>query len=545
MVRIRYSRWDGRHAPFTLEGEAALDELSRYLWEGLDLEQSLEWMRYQGFELAGLEFRVMGIEELVAELRQRVRDELSRYNLEHTFDPLRERLDRLLDREEAALVEQAGLESERWNRFRERRDRLPPRLSDALDRFGDHEWADAEAEQEYRELLEQRDDLRALEEFQSRNRTSLQGPESLDFEQALELMRRVQALSQLARDLLEGNFEEISADELSELLGEQAAQSILILRDLESALERAGYLQRGERGPELTPRAIRRIGELALEDIYAQLQRGGPGPHETAHRGAGLVTTERSSPYHFGGPSQLDVSATLRRALARRAERPAAPRADERAALRIEPDDLIAFDTDQLTETTTVLLLDMSWSMSWSGRWPAAKRVAVALDHLIRTRYPRDHFFVVGFYTRARQLSVRELAELTWNMSDPFTNLQEGLRLAERLIDRHPSGNPQIIVVTDGQPTAYFVGKELRVEWPNGYGGTSPRANRETLREVRRITRKGITINTFMLDDSAELMRFVESMTRINRGRAFYTTPGQLGEYVMVDYLSRKRRRIG
>jgi uncharacterized protein with von Willebrand factor type A (vWA) domain len=422
---------------------------------------------------------------------------------------------------------------------------LPPRLSDALDRFGDHEWADAEAEQEYRELLEQRDDLRALEEFQSRNRTSLQGPESLDFEQALELMRRVQALSQLARDLLEGNFEEISADELSELLGEQAAQSILILRDLESALERAGYLQRGERGPELTPRAIRRIGELALEDIYAQLQRGGPGPHETAHRGAGLVTTERSSPYHFGGPSQLDVSATLRRALARRAERPAAPRADERAALRIEPDDLIAFDTDQLTETTTVLLLDMSWSMSWSGRWPAAKRVAVALDHLIRTRYPRDHFFVVGFYTRARQLSVRELAELTWNMSDPFTNLQEGLRLAERLIDRHPSGNPQIIVVTDGQPTAYFVGKELRVEWPNGYGGTSPRANRETLREVRRITRKGITINTFMLDDSAELMRFVESMTRINRGRAFYTTPGQLGEYVMVDYLSRKRRRIG
>jgi uncharacterized protein with von Willebrand factor type A (vWA) domain len=140
---------------------------------------------------------------------------------------------------------------------------------------------------------------------------------------------------------------------------------------------------------------------------------------------------------------------------------------------------------------------------------------------------------------------VRELAELTWNMSDPFTNLQEGLRLAELLIDRHPSGNPQIIVVTDGQPTAYFVGKELRVEWPNGYGGTSPRANRETLREVRRITRKGITINTFMLDDSAELMRFVESMTRINRGRAFYTTPGQLGEYVMVDYLSRKRRRIG
>jgi uncharacterized protein with von Willebrand factor type A (vWA) domain len=130
-------------------------------------------------------------------------------------------------------------------------------------------------------------------------------------------------------------------------------------------------------------------------------------------------------------------------------------------------------------------------------------------------------------------------------MSDPFTNLQDGLRVAQRLIDRHPSDNAQIIVISDGQPTAYFVENELRVEWPNGRGGTSPRANRETLREVRRVTKKGITINTFMLDNSPELMRFVEAMTRINKGRAFYTTPGQIGEYIMVDYFARKRRKIG
>ena len=100
-------------------------------------------------------------------------------------------------------------------------------------------------------------------------------------------------------------------------------------------------------------------------------------------------------------------------------------------------------------------------------------------------------------------------------------------------------------MIPDGQPTAYFVGDELRVEWPNGVGGTSPRANRETLQEVRRVTRKGITINTFMLDDAPELLRFVEAMTRINRGRAFYTTPDTIGDYVMVDYLTRKKRRIG
>ena len=167
------------------------------------------------------------------------------------------------------------------------------------------------------------------------------------------------------------------------------------------------------------------------------------------------------------------------------------------------------------------------------------------MDQLIRTRYPRDRFFTVGFYTHARELRVHELPELSWNMSDPFTNLQDGLRVAQRLIDRYPSDNAQIIVISDGQPTAYFVGNELRVEWPNGVGGTSPRANRETLREVRRVTRKGITINTFMLDNSPELMSFVEAMTRINKGRAFYTTPGQIGEYIMVDYLARKRRKIG
>ncbi|GAG44968.1 unnamed protein product, partial [marine sediment metagenome] len=154
-------------------------------------------------------------------------------------------------------------------------------------------------------------------------------------------------------------------------------------------------------------------------------------------------------------------------------------------------------ECDFSTQTTTVLLLDMSWSMSWAGRFPAAKRVALALDHLIRTRFPRDDFFVVGFSTRARELSIRELPEVTWDLGDPFTNLQDGLIVAERLIARHPSASPQVLVITDGQPTAYFQGKQLRVEWPMGFGGVSPHAVAETMKQVRRITRRGVTINTF------------------------------------------------
>jgi uncharacterized protein with von Willebrand factor type A (vWA) domain len=543
VLRLVYSRWDGTQELYSLEADAALDELSRYLMEGLDVGQSLDWMRMEGFELAGTEFRVMGLEELLQKLRREAQELLSRYNMDETFDEHRERLDEILDREQSAVGERHGVESQRWNEFNGRRhqeDRAPPRLSERVERFRDYDWVDADAEADYRELLDLLDELRKLEEFRALNQSRMQGPEGLSFDDALDLMSQLEAMTRMMRDLMEGNFESLPMDQLAELLGDDAVQSIILLRDLEGALERAGYVREGEGGLELTPRAIRRLGELALEMIYAELQRGGTGSHESRHKGISSVAPERTRRHVFGEPAHLDAVGTLRNAVRRRAHGGMCAG----VPIELEPDDLEVFDTDQFTETTTVLLLDMSWSMSWSERWPAAKRVAIALDHLIRTRFPRDHFFVVGFYTRARQLHMKELPELSWNMTDPFTNLQEGLQVAQRLIDKHPSSNTQIIVITDGQPTAYFVDGELRVEWPNGYGGTSPRANRETLREVRRVTRKGITINTFMLDDAPELVRFVEAMTRINKGRAFYTTPGSIGQYVMVDYLGKKKRRI-
>ena len=216
---------------------------------------------------------------------------------------------------------------------------------------------------------------------------------------------------------------------------------------------------------------------------------------------------------------------------------------DASGRVRLEVDDFEVREMDYSTQATTVLLLDMSWSMSWAGRFPAAKRVALAMDQLIRTQYPRDHFFVVGFSTRAREVPIRELPEVGWDMGDPFTNLQDGLMVAERLIRQNPSSAPQMIVITDGQPTAYFEGRELHVEWPMGFGGVSPHAVAETMKTVRKITKQGITINTFMLDDSPQLVGFVERMTQINRGRALYSSPTQLGSYLMVDYLSGHRSR--
>jgi uncharacterized protein with von Willebrand factor type A (vWA) domain len=224
--------------------------------------------------------------------------------------------------------------------------------------------------------------------------------------------------------------------------------------------------------------------------------------------------------------------------------RRSAARGQSRLPVRLEPDDLAVYETTYSTRAATVLLLDMSWSMSWEGRFAAAKKVALAMDVLMRSSYPRDYFGIVGFYTRAVELAFEDLPEATWNMGDPFTNLQGGLRMAADLLDRQPGTNKSMIVITDGQPTAYHAGGRLFCEWPMSVGGLSTRATVETLKEVERVTRKGIVINTFMLDDSPPLRAFVERMTAINKGRAFYTTPDQLGRFLLVDYVARRRKVI-
>jgi uncharacterized protein with von Willebrand factor type A (vWA) domain len=487
--------------------------------------------------------RVMGVEELIRELGDEIQDLYDRYSLDDATSDLQRRFDELLDQEQRALQRAHGHESQRMNDFLGRRhpesSAATQSLADAVERFRDHAFEDPDAELAYRELLEELERLRALERFQQQRGQRFRGEESADYDTAQEIRQRIEALEQMARNLAEGNFEQISPDELRELLDEGAAQSLILLRDLRSSLEEAGYLREG--AEELTPRAIRRLGATALAQVYGVLRQGRPGAHESKNSGVGLPRPDETRPWEFGDALDVAVVRTVLEGVLRGArERPGEAL---ELPIRLSVDDFRVHEMDYTTQTTTVLLLDMSWSMSWAGRFPAAKRVALALDHLIRSRYPRDHFFVVGFYTRAVELSVKELPESSWNMGDPFTNLQEGLMVAERLIARNPAPNPQILVITDGQPTAYFVDKELRVEWPMGFGGISPRAAEETLKQVRRITRRGATINTFMLDDAPELVSFVERMTRINKGRAFFTQPQQLGSYLMVDYLARRRKR--
>jgi len=529
MLRVRYTAWDGTQE-VRLTADALFGKLSEYLSFTDDVQQALDWLLHQGFETEGQ--RILGLDDLLEQVREAMRARYRDIDLRSAFTELRERLEAALDVERDTLD---GLpDRERAARQRAWLDQLPARLSQALARLADYDFADTMARTEVEALREDLESIQELEDFVRRYGDLFHGTEAVSFEEAVALMREIEAWRRLEEQLMTGNLEAVDLEQLGSLLGAASARSFALLRNLLQMLVDAGYLAQREGRMRLSPRGVRKIGELALHDIYQGLLRDRGGGHATAHRGAADLRPDERRPYVFGDPLALDLVATLKNALRRGIRTP----------LELRPGDFEVYAADHATTTSTVLLLDMSWSMSWEGRFAAAKKVALAMESLVRSKYPRDYFAMVGFFTRAIELKVRDLPEASWNMGDPFTNLQDGLRLAAELLARHPSQNQHIIVITDGQPTAYFLAGRLYCEWPLSFGGISMRAAQETLREVERVTRRGITINTFMLDDSPSLRAFVERMTRINKGRALYTRPDRLGQYLLVDYFAKKRRRL-
>ncbi len=529
MVTIRYTDWDGSQK-LQLDADKVFEKLAEQLSYTDDIRQALDWMMRQGMDFDGV--KVAGLEEFLEQLRQEMRERYREFNLNSALSEMERRLRDIVDRERAALDSLKGQKPGAAEKERELA-RMPQRLSEAIRKLEGYEFEDAQAKADFDELLEEYENIRDLENFRERTQHLFHGPKSLDYQEALDLMREMERMKKLEQDLMSGNLDTLSLDDLREMLGQQALQDFQNLKQVMILLEQSGYLaQRGDH-MQLSPKGVRKIGQLALRDIYQGLLRDRSGGHQTDHRGVADIRPDETRTYRFGDPLNLNLVATLKQALARG---PGVP-------LRLEPSDFQVYESDFNSSSSTVLCLDMSWSMSWEGRFAAAKKVAMAMETLIRAKFPRDFFSIVGFFTRAVELKLKDLPEASWNMGDPFTNLQDGLRLASDLLGRHPSRNQHIIVITDGQPTAYFLNKRLYCEWPLSFGGISMRAAQETLKEVERVTRKGITINTFMLDDSPSLRAFVEKMTMINRGRALYTRPDHLGEYMLVDYLAKRRKR--
>ncbi|HEX2766756.1 MAG TPA: VWA domain-containing protein [Candidatus Limnocylindria bacterium] len=348
---------------------------------------------------------------------------------------------------------------------------------------------------------------------------------AIDRQQQYDAMEEVLAA---ARD--PDALERVDADALSDLAGDDALDDLEQLRELSRALEEAGYLDRESGRLELTPRAARKLGMRALTDIFSRLRREGFGGHALPRAGRGGEPTEETKPYEFGDPFAVDINRTLFNAMARSG--PGTP-------VVIGPDDFEVSRTEETTTSSTVLLLDMSRSMLLRGCSSAAKKVAMALHTLIHTKYPRDRLYVVGFAYYARQLKPESIPTLSPYEFEYGTNLQHALIIARQLLGRGSGGNKEIVVITDGEPTAHIEGGQVEFAYP-----PTLRTVQSTLREVGRCTREGIVINTFMLERSRYLSEFVDLMSRINRGRAFYVEPEHLGEYVLVDYVSKRTKRV-
>ncbi len=361
------------------------------------------------------------------------------------------------------------------------------------------------------------------------------GDQEIDLQAAMELMREMTELDQLEQQMqraqYDGKVDNIDADKIEELLGKEALDNLEEMKKMLDVLEKAGYVTKEGNKYELTPRGTRSLGQKALTEIYAKLKKQSLGNHAVPEEGRFGERLEDSKPYEFGDPFHLHMSRTIRNAIDR--DGPGAP-------IKLQTDDFEIYRSELITSTATVLMVDLSWSMALRGSFQSAKKVAMALHNLISSAYPRDSLYVLGFSAYAKEIKPHDLPYLQYDDYLLGTNMQHALVLAEKMLARHQQGTKQVIMITDGEPTAHLENGRPVFAYP-----PTPQTIGKTLRAVRSCTSKNITINTFMLDESYYLKAFVEQMSKINGGRIFYTEPHNLGEYILVDYVQNKKKRLG
>jgi uncharacterized protein with von Willebrand factor type A (vWA) domain len=410
-------------------------------------------------------------------------------------------------------------------------DNLSPEQRQELQELMEQLMGDDRIRVDMMELAQNLEAVAPMEEM--RTRFPFRGNESMPLNEAMRMMGRLQQIEGLEDQFQEArrldNIEAIDSQKVKDLLGDDEYQSVEQLKELMKVLEEAGYIQKKGNRWELTARGIRKIGQKALQDIFNKMKRDGFGRHVSPFRGVGGERTDESKPYQFGDPFMLDLERTLMNAVHRRGTG---------TPVKLDKEDFEVYRTEFTTQSSTVLMIDMSLSMVYNGCQQAAKKVAVALESLIRSQYPRDNLYIVGFSFIAREYRPDELIEMSQMDNDRGTNMAHGLMLARQLLARHRGVNKQIIMITDGGPTVWHEDGSWHFNYP------SPFAEQQTLLEAKRCTRDGITINTFMLYDDQWMVAFVNQMAEVNHGRTFYADKDNLGEYLLVDYLNNKRKIV-
>ncbi|GLW97608.1 hypothetical protein [Microtetraspora sp. NBRC 16547] len=363
-------------------------------------------------------------------------------------------------------------------------------------------------------------------------------PERLSGEDPMGMGDAVTALQELAdlgelesalrQDYPGARLDDIDEAAIRRALGRSAVDDLEALRRIERELEAQGYLRRHRGKLELTPKAVRRLGETALRRAFSSLQSSRRGDHDQRDAGAAGELTGSTRPWRFGDEQPIDVVRTIVNGVRRGGGSP----------VTLSVDDFEIMETERRSAAAVCLLVDLSYSMALRGTWAAAKQTALALQALVTAKFPQDAVQIIGFSNYARVLRADELAGLEWDMVQG-TNLHHALLIAGRHLDRHPDFEPVVLVVTDGEPTAHLLRNGVpRFDWP-----PSPETLELTLAEVDKMTRRRATINVFMLAADERLRAFVDEVARRNGGRVFSPSAERLGEYVVSDFLRSRRAR--
>ncbi|MEZ5115259.1 MAG: VWA domain-containing protein [Candidatus Nanopelagicales bacterium] len=381
------------------------------------------------------------------------------------------------------------------------------------------------------------DNLRALRpDLPWQGRQRMDGDEGLglgDATGALADLADVESLERsLRQDYAGASLQDVDEDAVRRALGRQSVDDLRRLQEVERELERQGFLTRSGGRVELTPKAMRRLGQTALRRVFASLESGRRGDHDVRDAGAAGEFTGTTREWRFGDEQPIDVVRTVGNAVRRHVT----TRSDDR--VRLTADDFEVRETERRTRAAVALLVDQSFSMVMNDTWRAAKTTAMALHALATAQFPQDAVQVVAFANMARVIRPHDLPDL--DASDiQGTNLQHALMLAGRFLDRHRDAEPVLIVITDGEPTAHIDRDgEWRFSWP-----PSQQTVDLTVAEVDRLTRRGVPISWFRLGDDPRLERFLDAMARRNGGRVLSASGERLGDVVVTDYLRRRRGR--
>ena len=542
-ARLREQQLDG----LPDDTARAVRELSDYDWRSRQARQTFEQLKdLLRREVLDRQFRGMkaALENSDPQAQQRIKDMMADLNAmlaadargEHTsedFDAFMDEYGDLFPENPADLEELVDSLARRAAAAQRMMNSLSPSQRAELGELMDQALGDLDLAAEMGRLSDQ---LRARRpDLDWSGREQMTGEDGLGVGDATTALQDLADLGEIEQTLGQSypgaSLGDVDEDAVRRALGRGAVDDLEQLRRIERELERQGYLQRTDGRLELTAKAVRRLGRTALRRVFSSLEAARQGSHDVRDAGAAGELTGASRAWVFGDEQPLDVVRTVGNAVRRGG-------AGDGAAVRLSVEDFEVQETERRTSAAVCLLVDLSYSMVLNNTWGAAKQTALALETLIATQFPQDALQVVGFSNYARPLSPGQVATLDSDMVQG-TNLQHALMLAGRFIDRHPYSDPVVLVVTDGEPTAHLRRDgEAFFDWP-----PAPETLELTLAEVDRMTRRGASLNIFMLGDEPRLRDFVEEVARRNGGRVFCPDADRLGEYVVSDFLRARRAR--